>query len=140
MLPGLVTRKEVRRLLDLLRSPPAAGGGEGVEGEGDGGISAGVHAVGSVQFDVDPDSVDGMPTHEIWIESPELYSRTSLKGDADPRQLAMRRPLRSALAAITTPILQERITPYVRQRLSSECGDERTPASRRCTPCYSFIR
>merc|ERR1712159_671908 len=94
-------------------------------------------------FDTDPDSVDGMSSHEIFIDNEELRKETSyeasssLKYDAVPEILASRRALRQKLMVIMKPIVEERITPLVRQQYPDKCTNK---AGRACTPCYSLIR
>ena len=71
VLPSLVTLAEVEAILRIIAS----------------------HGVG---FDADPDTVDGMATHEIWVQNGErgIASPGSLKGDADPQVVAARQPMR----------------------------------------------
>jgi len=90
-------------------------------------------------FDTDPDTVDGMATHEIFVENRAsgLGTDGGLKPDSNPAALAARRPLREKLRAIMEPILRERLTPFVRSQYSGPCG--RGPG-RACTPCYSLVR
>ena len=84
------------------------------------------------EFDSDPDSVDGMPTYELYIQSPDINkNRTNMKLD----HLENRKELRQKLQKIMNPIIEERINPYVRSLYSKNADP-----SRLCTPCYSFIR
>jgi len=92
----------------------------------------------SLAFDVDPDSIDGMSSHELYLSSDEQNNRVNdLKGDADPAIVAARGPTRAALERIIGPAINERIIPFVRQRYPSECN--RT-AARACRVCSSVIR
>ena len=98
-------------------------------------------------FDSDPDTVDAMATHEIFIRSPDLASpparaqtmQPMAKGDHDPQIALQRGPLRKALEKALRPIIDERITPYVQERYRAQCGAGR-PKSRRCTACYALVR
>ena len=93
-----------------------------------------------LHFDADPDTVDGMATHEIFVEDRSgggLGTSGGLKGDSDPAELEARRPLRERLLAIMRPILDERLTPFVRRRFAAQCG---RGGGRACTPCYSLVR
>ena len=91
-------------------------------------------------FDTDPDSVDGTTSHEMFVfdGSPDSGG-PSLKTVADPARARERQRFRERLDAVMQPILQERLTPYVRQRFAEQCGQGREEA-RRCTPCYSLVR
>jgi hypothetical protein len=102
------------------------------------------------EYDRDPDTADGMPTYEIFIDNPDLSS-TSISAsakvmDADPEALQRRTPLRQQqLRDLTQPILDEIITPFVRQRYPEICSNHKQDESdeddnRLCTPCYSLIR
>jgi len=121
VLPAVVRPEEVEAIRDLVGNTPLA-------------------------FDSDPDTVDGMMSHEMFVSNPELRAGGegrggSLKLDADPAHLAARRPLREALEAIMQPILTERITPFVRQQYAAN-WKEGTPIGdwSTLTPCYSLIR
>ena len=97
-----------------------------------------------VPLDDDPDTVDGMPTREIFIDNIELRKGEPSKGDimGSPMRaqakLKLREKMRKRLQEITNPILQERITPYIQQKYPKICGG--TDPSRACTPCFSLIR
>jgi TPR repeat protein len=116
VLPSLVDRNSVNKMLDLLRN----------------------HST----FDQDPDSVDAMPTYELFIDSPDLHSGMAGGGmkvlDSDPTSLAQRRALRKQIMSITKPLLEERITPFVQSRYPEACAGK--GHMRNCTPCYSLIR
>jgi TPR repeat protein len=113
VLPSLVDQKSVDKMLSLLRNHSS--------------------------MDQDPDSVDAMPTYELFMDSPDLDSdMAGMKVlDSDPTSLAQRRALRKQILSITKPILEERITPFVRSRYPEACGKG---PGRTCTPCYSLIR
>ena len=86
----------------------------------------------SLVLDADPDSVDGMASHEIFVDNDEL--RHGFMGglkDADAATVEARRPLREALQQIMRPILDERVTPFVRQRFPEQCGGGRAGRSAR---------
>jgi len=84
-------------------------------------------------FDNDPDSVDGMSTYELYVESPNIdkHSINNMKFD----NLDSRKKLRKQLRKIMNPIIKNRITPYVRKLYSKSNNPDRL-----CTPYSSFIR
>mmetsp|Transcript_50832 Transcript_50832/g.91354 ORF Transcript_50832/g.91354 Transcript_50832/m.91354 type:complete len:528 (-) Transcript_50832:50-1633(-) len=92
-------------------------------------------------FDSDPDTVDGMSTHEVYVETPDMPTEPSteaqpwMKLDTDPRVFASRKKLRRRLKKIMDPIVKDRITPFVQERFPS-CRRE----AGNCTPCYSLVR
>ena len=107
VLPALVTREEVQSILALVNGSDAP------------------------VLDADPDSVDGMTSHEIFVDNDELRAgmlrhrptAAPVPGkDVDERELAARRPLREKLRRIMQPILDERITAFVRQQYPESCG------------------
>jgi TPR repeat protein len=122
-LPQIVDSSNVERILQLLRSYP--------------------------DLDEDPDTVDGMTTHEIFVDNPEIRRRLltndplleqSIKArDTDPVALPERTRLRAELQEILLPILQERITPFVQRHYPNVCPQSEN-SNRACTPCYSLIR
>ena len=95
------------------------------------------------QFDTDPDSVDGMPTFEIYTEKPEHEWESNEKASSamnvigTPKRPMGSDPLRRELQERARTILTERITPFVRQNFPRACGRGK---GRACTPCYSLIR
>jgi len=91
-------------------------------------------------YDDDPDTVDGMPSYEIFVDNPELYTDTqTLKyRDVDPKFVAERKVLRGKLNAIMKPYIDTIITPIIHERYPDACTS-RGP-NRLCTPCYSLIR
>ena len=114
VLPKLLSRKEVKRLRDLVRDDP---------------------------FDVDTDSVDGEWTHELYLESNGSFDNAArFMGKADalsPEVAAKRKLLRKRVGAITQKIVRERVAPLVRARYPRLCGRS---AARACTLCQSLIR
>ena len=91
-------------------------------------------------LDEDPDTVDGMPSYEIFIDSIDLEAKHTTKVlDTDPKALAERRVLRQKLKAITQPYIDTVITPFVRDKYPEQCNNH-TAEGRACTPCYSLIR
>lgn len=125
VLPSLVDWSSVQALVKLLRAYPT--------------------------YDQDPDTVDGMATYEIFVDSPDLNktssSTPSIKRlDSDPTALPERNRLRQKLRAILHPILNERITPFVRLQYPHVCKNPKNSTEngrvhpRSCTPCYSLIR
>ena len=91
-------------------------------------------------WDDDPDTVDGMTSHEMFVDSPDLYERKeSIKyRDVDPKFVPARKELRRKLTEIMSPYLDQVITPMVHARYPEACTDK--GPSRTCTPCYSLIR
>ena len=156
-------------------------------------ILALVNGSDAAPFDRDPDSVDGMSSHEMfvfnsdphlrradvevevevevepratatasadWGEEPltsvqamqaggghapatpqqapqQAWHMQEMKKDGSAQERALRLPLRAALMRIMGPILDERITPLVRQRYPAVCQKS---SARSCTPCYSLVR
>ena len=106
VLPALVSREEVQSILALVNGSDAP------------------------VLDADPDSVDGMTSHEIFVDNDELGAGTlrhrptaaPVPGKDDAREVAARRPLREKLRRIMQPILDERITAFVRQQYPESCG------------------
>mmetsp|Transcript_26649 Transcript_26649/g.41803 ORF Transcript_26649/g.41803 Transcript_26649/m.41803 type:complete len:575 (-) Transcript_26649:95-1819(-) len=93
------------------------------------------------QYDDDPDSVDGMTSHEIFINSPELDHEQSMKfRDTDPNFLPARRELRQQLNQIMSPYINSVITPMVHARYPEACNITSKGPGRVCTPCYSLVR
>mmetsp|Transcript_4381 Transcript_4381/g.9563 ORF Transcript_4381/g.9563 Transcript_4381/m.9563 type:complete len:598 (-) Transcript_4381:299-2092(-) len=91
-------------------------------------------------WDDDPDTVDGMTSHEMFVDSPELYqSKESIKfRDVNPEFVPARKELRRKLTEIMSPYLDQVITPMVHARYPDACTDK--GPGRTCTPCYSLIR
>jgi TPR repeat protein len=123
LLPNLVNRSSIDQVLKLLRN---------------------YHS-----YDQDPDTVDGMTTHEIFVDSPDLGATGGIKVlDSDPHALPERRRLRQRLRSILHPILNERITPFVQEHYPHVCPSKSSNATtnmnskedRSCTPCFSLIR
>jgi TPR repeat protein len=120
LLPQIVTRAEVAAILALANDS-------------------------ALEFDDDPDTVDGMSTHEMFHFNHELHrgdgGGESMKLDSTPGGMEARRSVREKLDHIMRPILDERITPLVRERYPELCGKiGGTSNPRACTPCYSLIR
>ena len=82
-------------------------------------------------FDKDPDSVDGMCSHEFYIKSPDLSKEMNNKYAFDINTNNIREKLKN----IINLIIETRINPYVRKLYSKNVEPERE-----CTPCYCFIR
>lgn len=112
--PGLVSPAEALELLALVRA---------------------------VELDNDADSVDDLPTHELYLEkSGSFEAITTINGKPDARAatFAARLPTRTALAAIARPIVEERILPLVNARYSAACAVGGVAG--RCRVCHSLIR
>jgi hypothetical protein len=95
----------------------------------------------SLLFDDDPDSVDGMTSHEVFIlsgGSNELFGQPKMN-HPDPKQHLLRHIMRKRVLDIMQPIMDERITPFVRHRFPDRCGED-LDGIRRCTPCSSLVR
>tara|TARA_Y100000389_G_scaffold144340_1_gene142693 strand:- start:2564 stop:3997 length:1434 start_codon:yes stop_codon:yes gene_type:complete len=111
-MPQIATLEEVSDILSLVKSAP---------------------------FDTDPDSVDGMSTHEFYIDSPDIQNNKStqnkMKLDSKSKYLKIRTKIRKKLLRLMKPIIEERINPYVRKLYSKDA-----PLNRQCTPCYCFVR
>ena len=98
-------------------------------------VAAVLDMLSTTQLDEDPDTVDGMPTYEIFIDSPDLQQNHD-KGATTkvldlPGAVAQRQVLREQLQAVLQPWLESRITPLVRHLY---------PDLRACTPCFSLLR
>lgn len=116
VLPGAMPRHIVADIRNLLEDPKAMR-----------------------DFDQDPDTVDGMPTYEVFVQDVIQESKDgSIKMDHSPQVLARRRPLREALKAKIHPVLVERVTPFIRKYYPKSC--DRDDESRACTPCSILIR
>ena len=88
--------------------------------------------VTSAALDTDADTVDEMSTYELYLTNQNARRR-------EPSNLAAARaPLRNALNAFLSPIIEERITPFVAQRFAPACGG--TGSDTACTPCFSLVR
>ena len=126
---GVATREEVAAIRALVEAPDLA-------------------------FDGDPDSVDGMASHEIFVDNDDIRAREAscaadggtcgfrgpggadggaAKLDGTPEHFERRRAFRADLGKILDPILRDRITPYVNERYAAQCRGE-------CAPCYSLVR
>ena len=72
-------------------------------------------------YDDDPDSVDGMPSFEIFVENPrydaeqteEEKQKTPKYRDVDPKYVPERKALREKLNAIMKPYIDTIITPHI---------------------------
>jgi hypothetical protein len=78
-----------------------------------------------------------MSTQEIFLDNDNLRRGEPSKG-VYPEDTVQRSELRQKLRKLLDPILDGKITPYVRQRYAERCGEEKP--GRSCTPCYSLIR
>jgi hypothetical protein len=96
----------------------------------------------SSELDVDPDTVDGMPTYEVFVDSVELRQRAPTnKVRDDPLSRDERRnALRTKLQRLTEPYAK-RMAHIVRAIHPDLCNVTLQGGERRmCTPCYSLIR
>ncbi len=87
----------------------------------------------NIKLNTDPDSVDGMCSHEFYIENPSFHSSGDASGDANGDTSV--RVLRNNLKNIIQPVIDEKITPYVRSLYSQHAIENRL-----CSCCYYFIR
>lgn len=92
-------------------------------------------SIKSVPFDTDPDSVDGMCTHELYIDSPDIKNNRPVKNGVSFYSSNAYVKLRKQIQGILDPIIEHRINPYVRMLYSSHAKPER-----QCTVCYCLIR
>lgn len=95
-----------------------------------------VSALDKVPFDQDADSVDGLPTHEFYIDkhgSVEAIGTIPGKRDGEPAVQAARLPVRTRLRELTRPLLK-RLTPAVNTLYPEWCGEGG------CRPCFSLVR
>lgn len=115
VLPQLVDRSSINSMLDIL--------------------------CGYDNYDKDPDTVDGMPTYEIYLDSPDLLQHTdTIKVlDRDPMEKKKRKKLRQSLRNITDAILAQLITPFVRSHYP-KVRQRKFMEDRWCTPRFSLIR
>ena len=109
ILPGVMRPEEARAILSLMNKSDA-----------------------ELPFDADPDSVDGFASHEMFIDDADGLKGNNGKLNAHPSRIKLREQVR----AIMQPILDERITPYVRHRFP-ECDRS---SKRKCKACYSLVR
>ena len=85
----------------------------------------------------DPDTVDGLATHEFYLEASGTASAlASIRGkpDSDGSVFAARGRARAALAALTAPIIYDRVLPFVNERYADACG------ATGCVVCQSLVR
>lgn len=91
-------------------------------------VSEILNLVKSATFDIDPDSVDGITSYEFYIKSPDLTKNSKYNNnDLNTSQI------RNKLQKIIDPIINDRITPYLRTIYPNK-------KKRECTACYCFIR
>ena len=131
VLPSLVPHETVQQMLQLLRD------------------------YGDDNLDDDPDTVDAMPTYEIFVDSvdlrnnsPTLKVRDNHNSGNNDIEHYRRKHLRAQLQELTSPYVH-RLTQAVRLLYPQECGgiiDTDTESAsgavsdRACTACYSLIR
>ena len=131
VLPSLVTEAEVREIRSLV---------EGVDRHSkSAGAGGATSSREQVSFDTDPDSVDGMASHELFVVHGAGGASATKGGDADPQQRAARRALRARLRRTMDSIVDERITPFVRAAYPAVCNRSDAP-DRACTACSSLVR
>jgi hypothetical protein len=102
-------------------------------------VSSVLALVEETPFDGSTDSVDGMPTRELYLYTSSQETAVTSHGDEEadrPHLSAERHPLRLALGRLLQPA-QDRITAFVRETFPDKCA--RSP-SRACRPCFSLLR
>ncbi len=113
VLSSLLTPEEVQSIMNLVADP-------------------------HVDFDEDEDTVDGMATHEIYLQRSggiDPIQAIPGKPDVDPGVFGSRLALRRSLDEITSPIIRDRILPYVNSAYSEACGI----AGESCHVCHSLV-
>ena len=95
-------------------------------------VSSIVDLMRTLPLDVDMDTVDGMPTLEMFVDNDALRAGKPSKGEFES---ADRAALRAALREVMDPIL-DRLTPWVRETYPGACNR----VGRECVPCYSLVR
>jgi hypothetical protein len=111
LLPSLLSSSEVSGILALVTDP-------------------------SLAFDEDMDSVDQMTTHEFYVQrNGGIEPLRHINGKPDELSFVYekRLPTREKLSAIMSPIIAERIVPFVNQRYSDACKNS-------CHVCQSLVR
>ena len=92
-------------------------------------------------YDVDPDSVDGFPSYEFFLDSESLRGSKEEEDAMKPNNRdPERRDLARKIRDILDPYLEDVLTPFVRARYPEACGGSAREEGRECTPCYSLIR
>jgi len=95
-----------------------------------------VNSPTAAEFDIDPDPVDGMSSYRFYIDGDSLANdglhRWMMKENATNGRQKERTEMRSKLKEIMDPIIQDRLTAYVRYRYPDTCHN--------CTACRSLIR
>jgi len=105
-LPQLVDSLSVEKMLGILKSFPH-------------------------ELDQLPDSVDGMPSYEMFIKSKDPLTQET------PDIAKERHDIKQQLDDIINPLIEDRITPLVRQLYPDVCNSTET---RECTVCSSLYR
>jgi hypothetical protein len=94
-------------------------------------------------YDRDPDSVDGMPTFEIFIDrfqeivEDNENNDLSKNLDLDPTSSQRRSMLRTQFRNLTQQYVEQILTPLVRQEYPNVC---QSSPDRLCMPCHSLVR
>jgi hypothetical protein len=88
----------------------------------------------TLDFNNEPDTVDALPSHEIFVHEGKTDVNEELGGDFG--RASERAELRSRLREIMDPI-EERITKIVREMYPDVC--DQSP-DRKCRACYSLVR
>jgi len=124
VLPGLLPRSIVDQMLTLLR------------GDEDPDIAGGTTTFG---LDEDPDSVDGMPSQEFYLDNPGLRRGDSGKDvpGVFRENTKERAEIRTTLRKLTDPYAHTLLRHILRKWYGRDrCGRE----DRTCTVCHSLIR
>jgi hypothetical protein len=84
------------------------------------------------QLDQDPDSVDGLPTYELFVfPTNNKYNDDNID---DPKR---RQQIRKEVQELTEGTVEEILTPFVRHHYPETCQKSR---DRLCTPCHSLLQ
>lgn len=131
VLQSMLSKEEVAAILAVVRDP-------------------------ALDFDADADSVDAMTTHEFYLDAGGFSRLKAIDGkpDTDAATFRARQPYRDRLAAITRPIIEQRIVPFVNAHVPS-CGGRNAEGAPRalgtravgravngtgCSVCQSLVR
>ena len=89
-----------------------------------------------IDFNNEPDTVDALPSHEIFVHEGSDDVTELLSGDDGTTKERVN--IRKKLRKIMNPI-EDKITKIVREIYPEVC-DRSDKANRKCRPCYSLVR
>ena len=87
-----------------------------------------LNIVNKINFNTNPDSVDGMSTYEIYLQGYNNNNKININNNVNFKNQ------QKQLKNIIDPIMNNRIIPYIRKKYPNN------DVNRQCTPCYSLIR